>query len=146
MDYSKRLSFYKPNKRGTGAAVQFDFNPEKECLFLEAAKQTGEQAFGWDKKLVLKIGVADAGKILALLCGKAEKADLFHDPTKSKASDGKIKNTALSMQKGGFGYFLKVSAQGADGSVDTVQLALGDDEAIVLRLMLETAVRRIYGW
>jgi hypothetical protein len=136
MEYSKRLSFYKPNKRGTGAAVQFDFNPEKECLFLEAAKQTGEQAFGWDKKLVLKIGVTDAGKILALLYGKAEKADLFHDPTKSKSSDGKIKNTALSMQKGGFGYFLK----------DAVQLALSDDEAIVLRLMLETAVRRIYGW
>ncbi|PIY91285.1 hypothetical protein COY71_04025, partial [Candidatus Micrarchaeota archaeon CG_4_10_14_0_8_um_filter_60_7] len=83
-EYAKKLSFYKPNKRGTGAAMQFDLNAARECVFLDAAKQAGEQKFDWGSKIVLKLGVADIAKILAVLEGKTEKADLFHDPTKSK--------------------------------------------------------------
>ena len=148
-DFAKKLSFYKPNKRGTGAAMQFDFNEKRECVFLEAARQQGmEQKFDWANKMVFKLGVTDIAKILVVLEGKADKADLFHDPSKSKlAAPGNVKNTALNVQKGaGFGYYFKLSMQMASGSVDAVQLALSEDEAVLLRVMLKRAVERVYNW
>ena len=148
-DFAKKLSFYKPNRRGTGAAMQFDFNEKRECVFLEAAKQQGaEQKFDWANKIIFKLGVTDIAKILAVLEGGVEKADLFHDPSKSKlAALGNVKNTALNVQKGaGFGYYLKLSIQLASGGVDAVQLALAEDEAVLLRVMLKRAIERIYNW
>lgn len=146
-EYPNKVCFYKANKRITGAAMQFDLNAKRECVFLEAAKQTEERRFGWENKLVFKLGVTDAAKILTVLGGKADKTDLFHDPGKSKfVTQSKVKNTALSVQKAGYGYYLKLSMQGNDGSVESVQIALSDDEAIVLKLMLETAIKRIYNW
>ncbi len=37
----QKFSIYKPNRAGRGSAVQFDFNPEKQAVFLEAAPQSG---------------------------------------------------------------------------------------------------------
>ena len=146
-DYPKKLCFYKANKRVTGAAMQFDLNVRRECVFLEAAKQTGERRFGWENKLIFKLGVTDASKILTVFNQKADKIDLFHDPSKSKfVTQSKVKNTALSVQKANYGYYLKLSMQGNDGSVASVQIALSEDEVIVLKLMLETAIKKIYNW
>jgi hypothetical protein len=47
-------TIYKPNSRGTGAAIRFSLNREKAAMFLEAAPQTGDRQFDWENKLIMK--------------------------------------------------------------------------------------------
>lgn len=146
-DLQPRLSFYKANKTNTGAAAQFDLNAAKQAIFLEAALQTGEQTFDWGNKIIVKLDVPDIGKLLAVLVKATAQAKLFHDPTKREGYSGSTLNTTVELSKGAqYGYYLKISQQGQDKAVKAVSLSLSDDEAQVLRVLLERAIERIYGW
>ncbi len=142
-----RLSYYKPNKTNTGAAIQFDLNAQKQSIFLEAASQSGEQSFDWGKKIIAKLDVVDIGKLLAVLVGASKFSKIFHDPSKREGYTGSTLNTTIELTKGvQYGYFLKISQQSSDKSVKSISLGLSDDEAQVLRVLLERAIERIYGW
>lgn len=139
-------NIYKPNRDNRGAAVQFDFNPAKQAIFLEAALQVAEQSFDWGNKIVVKLDVVDLGKLLTVLDGKAAQAKLFHDPSKREGYTGSTKNNTVEFSKGQYGYYLRISQQSADRSVKTVSLSVSEDEAQVLRVLLERAVASCYGW
>ncbi len=144
----KRLSFYKPNKSTTGGAMQFDLNEEKESIFLEMARQKDEHSFDWQNKIAFKLSLSDIGKLLAVLEGKIKAINLYHDPSKGNYSIAEdTKNTALSISKGdSFGFYLKISQQAKDGSVNAIQCSLSDDEAIILSKAFEVAIKKIVGW
>lgn len=144
----KRFSVYKPNKKLSGLAIQFDFNPARESVFVEAAPQKGEQEFDWGSKLVMKLSDAEIAKLVSFLEGKTKSLDLYHDMSKAKtlSEDNRTKNTTLNAVKGDYGFFLKISQQNTDGSVRAVNVPLGDDEGVALRLLLEQALKKIYGW
>ena len=144
----KKYEIYKPNKAVTGGAFQFDLNALKESVFVEAASQKGEQEFDWSNKIVFKLGIADIGKLLAVIEGRKPSCDLFHDAAKAKllSEESTAKNTTLSLAKGSYGFFLKVSRQHLNSSLQAVNIPLSDDEALLLRVLLEKAVERIYGW
>ena len=147
LKFKQRLSYYKPNKGGAGAAVQFDLNAEKQSVFVEIARQSGEKAFNWQEKMVFKLALSDMGKLLLVLRDKVKTTQLFHDPSKGEYALAKeTKNATLSLTKGDYGYFLKVSQQGQDGNLNSIQMALADDEALVLSIMLEKAVEKSVGW
>ncbi len=155
--FREKFSIYKANKAGKGSAAQFDFNKEKKSIFLEMAPQlsTGEQAFNWNEKLILKLSLTDIAKLLTVLNGKNKTLDLFHDPTKSKEvqqksldaapSDAK-KNATLNFSQLDRGYYLKLSTQNQTGAVTSLAISISDDEAVTLKLLLEDAVRKSYDW
>src|SRR3989344_2087439 len=145
LNYQKKFAVYKPNKMGNGSAAQFDFNKEKKCIFAEVARQKppapSEQTalFDWANKLTIKLNVTDIAKLLVVLNGRAQNIELFHDPNKSKfVTEHDTKNTTASITKGTTsGYFFKVSQQATTGAVTSVQVIVSEDEAIVLKLLLE---------
>ncbi|MEK6954947.1 MAG: hypothetical protein AABX01_08090 [Candidatus Micrarchaeota archaeon] len=146
-NYESILKFYKPNKQMQGSACQFDFAPEKQAVFFEIGKQLEERKFDWANKLAFKMADVDICKILLVLKGRSKLANLFHDPGKGNyASSEDTKNNALVVQKGDFGYFFKLSQQTKDGKVNAMQISLSEDEALLLELMLEEAIRKIYKW
>ncbi|MBI4360768.1 hypothetical protein HY572_03270 [Candidatus Micrarchaeota archaeon] len=141
-----KFSIYKPNKAGRGSAVQFDFNPDKPCVFLEGAPQSGEKQFDWGQKVVVKLSIMELAKLLTVLEGPAKTVKLFHDSTKSPTAEGStLKNTVVEVTKGDFGFFLKASAQSATG-VKSVAIGVGDEEAKALSVLFRRAIARVYGW
>ncbi len=142
-----KLEFYKPNRESHGAAVQFDLAVDKQCIFLEASNQNGEHSFDWQNKLVVKLDIVDVGKLLAVLNRAAGQTKIFHDPSKREGYAGTTLNNTIEFMKGTqYGFYLKISQQSSDRSVKAVSLPLSDDEAQVLRVLLEKAIERIYGW
>lgn len=146
MDYSNKFCIYKPNRTNTGSALQMDYNAIKKCTFLEMAKQTGEQKFDWANKLVFKMNDVDLAKILLVLEGKKQTAELFHDPNKGKEAPGEIKNNTLSVSKGTFGFFIKLSQQKQDATVVSVNCSLSDEEALIASVLMRNAIEKTYGW
>jgi len=147
-NYENKFAIYKPNKTTSGSAVQFDFNKEKKSVFVDAAKQkANEQVFDWQNKLSFKLSTTDMAKLLVVLRGKLPSLELFHDPGKgSYASSADTKNSTLSLSKGERGYYLKLSTQKKTGEVTAINIGISEDEAIVLQLLMEEAIRKSYGW
>lgn len=144
---SKKFAVYKPNKRATGAAIRFDLNVARESVFLEAAAQSSEQAFDWENKIVFKLGVSDIGKLLSVLEGKVKNIHIYHEPGKSPfALDKSVKNNALGVSKTDFGFIFKVSQQTLDKRVRLVSVPFSEDEAILLKILLQQSVAKIFGW
>ena len=145
--FKSKLSFYKPNKGGSGAAVQFDLNKEKQSVFVEIARQSGERAFDWQNKIVFKLSLMDLGKLLLVLGGKSKQMQLFHDPSKGEYALAKeTKNATFALTKGDYGFFLKISQQSQEGALNSIQISLADEEAIVLELALKKAAEEIVDW
>ncbi len=155
--YTNRFAIYKARKAGGGAALRFDFNPSREAIFAEFAPQRAgaEREFDWENKMVFKLGVSDIGKIMAFFEGKTGAAlDLYHDPTKSlanaagagAANASGIKNASLAVAKTERGFAFKLSQQDATGSLHSVSVNVGEDEAALLRVLLRRAIERIYNW
>jgi hypothetical protein len=151
----RRYSVYKANKRGNGAAMQFDFNPNRESVFVEAAVQKGEQEFDWNNKIILKLGPSDISKLLVVLEGKSKTVDLFHEPGKNPFAQEKtaaaagakiVKNASFNLARGDYGFFAKLSQQYADSSVRTVSVSISEDEAVALRVLFSKAIEAIYKW
>ncbi|NUN11186.1 hypothetical protein HUU53_00895 [Candidatus Micrarchaeota archaeon] len=141
----KRFAVYKPRKTGNGAAVQFDFNEKIGAVFIEASSQNGEQSFDWANKIVFKLSMNDCAKIIAVIENRLKNADLFHDISKSKhVTETDVKNTTVSISKGDYGYFFKISRQKQDSSLQTIQTSLSEDEAVILRILLSKAIEKTY--
>jgi len=138
---------YKANKANTGSALQIDLNVEREAVFLEVAKQVAEQRFDWQNKLTIKLSTTDIGKILSLLHGKTQGVKLFHDPGKGQYESSKeMKNNVLEMAKSPYGYSVKVSQQSSAGELSSIGITVAEDEAIIMRMLLEKAIEKIYNW
>ena len=81
-------NIYKPlNKEDAGAALQFSYDPFKQGIFLEAARQSGprlaigsKDQFNWNDKIVFKLGTADVGQLLLLFAGRAPEIKCIHKP------------------------------------------------------------------
>ncbi len=145
--FREKFKVYKPLKTLNGSAFQVDFSPEKQCCFLEFSKQKAEQEFDWGNKLTLKASVIDLTKMLTVLEGTSASVKLYHDPSKGQYSvAGEVKNNALEMTKGQYGYLLRASSQAQDKTVTAIQVSLTEDEAILLRTLLLKCIETIYGW
>lgn len=140
----EKFSIYKPNKTGRGAAVQFDFNPEKQSVFVEAAPQSGERAFDWNQKVTVKLNTAELAKILLVFEDRQPTVKLFHDSTKVPF-ETTLKNTVVEVTKADYGFYLKVSSQ-SSGGVKIVNVTVSDDEAKSLSVLFRKAIERVYGW
>lgn len=128
--------------------MSLDLNAEKQSIFIDISKQIGEQKFDWDNKITMKLSITDIGKMLAVLTGSLKNSKLYHDPSKGQYESAKdTRNTVLEFSKGiSFGYTLKASEQGTNGSVQSIVVPISEDEGEVICVLLEASIRKIYGW
>lgn len=145
--FKNKLSFYKPNRSGAGSAVQFDLNAEKQSVFVEISRQSGEKTFDWANKITFKLSLMELGKLLSVLRGKVPQIQLYHDPSKGDYAVAKeTKNATLALSKSDYGFFFKITQQSQDGKLNSIQTSFTDDEAIILETVFTKAITEIAGW
>lgn len=151
------VGIYKPKRNyanGTGGAVaQFKLGAQRDCMFLELAKQTdamdSPRPYDWENtRISIKLGIADIGKLLSLFNGTWPLAadpqkpdlDIFHVNAKG--------NKALKIKKQDRGYYLKasISEKGETNRQDSIAIPIGWDEAELIRLALERGYTIMLGW
>ena len=144
------IGIYKPKKDMTGAVAQFKMAKDKECMFLELARQNAPmdspKPYDWEKtKITVKLGHTDIGKLLALFNGtlppprEADKPDLelFHkNPKGSKV---------ISLKRMPVGFYLRTSIKEGERQ-DAIALPLSPDEIELLRIGLRRAYELMLGW
>ena len=160
----KEYRCYKPNKDWKGAASKFQLVKKQKdkwdsvCLFLTGTQQTGTDdkgnaSFGWkdsNKSVTMKLESPDIGEMLCTLRGIKDKAGvvtkegkyygLFHKNDRTGA------NTTLQLQKSDYGFNIRMSRQDANKNVVEVKHSYTLSEGEVLIVLLEEAVRQMYGW
>lgn len=143
---TKPYYIYKANKNNTGAALQVDLNIKKGAVFLECANQRSEDRFDWENKVTIKLSSSDIGQILEVLEGHTQTIKLFHQPSKGEYKTAQnVKNVALTFTSNTRGYNLTVSQQTTNG-IKRVSINISKAEGIVLRILLSSAIKKIYGW
>lgn len=136
-------TIYKPNGRGTGAAIRFSLNREKEAMFLEAAPQTGDRQFDWENKLIMKWGITDIGGTLAVLQGRQSTVKLFHQTEKGNSTFEMMSRNEPERAP----FMLHFSKQNAlSREVSKVAIPISHSEAAVLEAALKSAISRLIGW
>lgn len=141
--YSRDYCIYKPNSRGTGSALQFNLNPAKGSLFVEAANQVAEKQFDWENKVIMKWNLDDIGMILAVLTGRQVSAKLFHQSERSNS----VFELNYRNEPERAPYFATLSRKLLDDqSLSKVSLPIGEGEAAILSTLLQRAVVGILRW
>ena len=142
-DRTPEYAIYKPNRRGQGGVMRFGLNRVKNCLFVDAANQSGEKQFDWEGKITMKWGLADLGSVLAVLQGRQPEAKLFHSSEKANSAFGAV----IREDPDKAPFLLSLSRQeNADKSVRKVTIPITHGEAAVLETALRRAVARLIGW
>jgi len=151
--YSENFVLYKARNDNSGAVSQWNIAGERDCVFLEMAKQKGKNengnaTFGWDDKIRFKLGDADIGELLAVLVGiqkgagplndKGEHKGLFHSNPKGNAVlyFGKDKAGVLRVH---------LSVKKGDEKV-AIGHAITKGESCVLNTLLRQALVVMYRW
>ena len=136
-------AIYKPNSRNTGGVIRFGLNPAKAAVFVDAANQSGERQFDWDRKITMKWGFADIGGVLAVLQSRQPDVKLFHKTDSATSAFGFV----ARQQPERAPFLMSVSRQeNADKSVRKVTIPVTHAEAAILEAALRTAVTRLLGW
>ena len=136
-------AIYKPNSRGRGGVMRFGFNRHKAAVFVDAAMQSGEKQFDWDRKITMKWGLSDLGAALATFQGRTSDAKLFHESEKANSAFELIHRDDADRAP----YLMSISRQdAADKSLRKVTIPVSQAEAAVLGTVLSTAITRILDW
>lgn len=156
---SSNYSLYKPlSKADAGAALQFKYAPDINCLFIEACRQKGQKLdigskdqFDWANKITFKLNLTDIGQLLLVFGGKKPSSDLIHKSEKdgiertsilklakqSKDTDGKgFDNYALRLNKTEYKNGEKLQ------SIAT-QIYIDHHEAMIIGILLRKSVEKL---
>lgn len=147
----KRLTFYKPNSKNTGAAFQISIGKTNE-LFFKITKQSG-----WDdmkkrgsfkdnvnnpqKSMASKLNALEAASMINSINTKAE----FKTYHKSKNQNlminfGLMIDKTTNQEKG---FSLRILKEEATNSVDKIQFSIGfyPNEALLLKMFLKEYIK-----
>lgn len=139
LDYA----IYKPNSRGSGGVIRFEWSREKACVFVDAASQSGEKQFDWDNKITMKWGLSDLGNALATLQGRQAQSKLFHQS--ERANSAFELNYRTDPERAP--YLMSLSRQvQKDKTLRKVTIPVSHSEAAVLETAVRSAISRILGW
>jgi len=147
----KDIAIYKANPKNTGSVAQFKMANNNDCMFLEVAKQCGDQKgskpYDWANKIIVKLGEADICKMLAYfrLYQPSSPLKLYHETPKG----GGNKGIELKWQEynGRQSYYLTVSHQKGKGELpNKVNVPIGLDEVEYLVVGFTKALGIFLGW
>ena len=141
--YRPRLSFYHPNAKGTGCAVQLELHPAHDdvggSLMLFAASQSAignrqgpnptYARFDWENKICVKLDFNDLCQFLLVFRGAAEAANdgrgMFH-----RSPRGTTRIVLKHLVEPVVGYSLELYRTSADGQAESrAHILLTDAEA-----------------
>lgn len=162
--YFPEYRIYKPKKSGDGSASRLQFKIKEEqygpraYLFWEASKQDGfddkENAkFRWTDvkgKIAMKLEETDIGEILSVLNGV--KDFVGTEPTKGLYHQNNTGNTVMCLvkqrQEGKptVFYFKLSSKKKGDKEALIIQHVISVAEAMIIRILLQDALSKMYGW
>lgn len=144
------VGIYKPNKNMNGSVAQFKMGSQRDCMFLELAKQVrpmdDSKPYDWDNtRITIKLGEVDIGKLLALFNGAyppstdptKDDLQLFHENAKG--------NKVIKFKRQDRGYYMKVSIKEGDRQ-DQIAIPIGWDEVELLRIALTRGYEIVLGW
>ncbi len=137
------FTIYKPNAKGSGAAMRLSLSLSKAAIFTDAAPQNGERQFFWEEKITMKWNLSDIGSLLATLEKYQPEAKLFHQSEKASSTCHLIASD--NPERAPFMITLTRQAT-ADRSLRKVTLPITHGEASILRSLLTDACRKIAGW
>ena len=139
LDYA----IYKPNGRGSGGVIRFELNREKSSVFVDAAAQSGEKQFDWDRKITMKWGLVDIGNVLATLQGRQAQTKLFHQSERANSAFELTYQTDPERAP----YLMSLSRQEtSDKTLRKVTIPVSHGEAAIIETALRSAVVRLLGW
>ena len=151
--YRPRLSYYHPNGRGTGGAIQFELHPAHGCtdgsIFATFARQktvgTCEGSvrtfprFDWANRICVKLDMSDLLQMLQVFRGMQESiADgkgLFHRNTHS-CTIVKLEHRIEPQP----GYLLEAFRRPLEGEPSNAGIVLTVSEALGLSLAIEQSM------
>ena len=140
---SRQYAIYKPNAHGSGGVIRFDLNVDKSAIFVDAASQSGERQFDWEKKFTMKWGLSDIGAALAALQGRTVQAKLFHKTDYANSACELVKQDDPERAP----FIMSISRQeAATKELRKVSIPITLAEASVLETALQAAVVRLIGW
>lgn len=144
------VGIYKPNKNMNGSVAQFKLGNNRDCMFLEMAKQVrpmdDPKPYDWENtRITIKLGEVDIGKLLALFNGalppnqdpNKEDLALFHENAKG--------HKVIKIKRQDRGYYMKVSVK-EDGKQDQIAIPISWDEAELVRIALTRGYELMLGW
>ena len=150
-----RLSYYHPNGRGTGAAVQFEVYPaqaavdggifatfarQKTCGSMEGGVVTFPR-FDWDNRIVVKLDMADLMQMVQVFRGMQESiADgkgLFH---KSETHYCIVKMEHRIEPQPGYAFEVSRRKNGSEDKPERIGIVFTVSEALGLLLAIENSV------
>lgn len=140
--YPQRVSFYRANSSGTGVAFQLSIWAAKRSFTLAAANQNGDKSFDWKEgKVNAKLGNSDIGKLLSVLSGRADKADMIHE------FNGQVTLIRIEKDTKGVGYWLNLGrGKKTDPDNKRFGIRLELEEAIILEQALRHGFNLFLGW
>jgi hypothetical protein len=134
---------YKPNRRGSGGVIRFEWNREKACVFVDAASQSGDKQFDWENKITMKWALADLGNVLATLQGRQSQTKLFHQSERANSAFELTYQTDPDRAP----YLMSLSRQETkEKTLRKVGIPVSHGEAAVLETAVRSAIGRILGW
>ncbi len=153
IEYGEPFKIFKPRKDISGCASQWSLASKKNAVFLEFAHQKKSSgpnsAFDWEKKISMKLDIADIGEILSALDGdKSGVGPLSGSERKGLFHKNKNGNTILRLQRGNESenWYIKISSKSSNGEVRAMQHAITLGEAKIICCLLRGAVGIIHGW
>jgi|GEM_PF-1407203 len=139
----KQFRVYKANGTNTGSALSIDFNPEKESVFFDFAKQKDEKAFDWQNKLTIKLSAIELAKINVSYLEKGTEVKLFHDPAKGDYKSD-FKNAVLNISKSGNNYCFRLNQQEKDGKLNSISVNLNPEEMYIAHVLFKKIIEKVY--
>jgi len=131
-------------------------------LFVDAAKAKPGQdrQYDWEKKIVLRLGLADIGVFLNGFrmgfrgkdprhLGEDLKFNIYHDPNKGSATEGQTAKGMSIVPGKDYGFIMNFNqVMKVGGVVDKrdVMVSVTDEQMTILRVLMEQAVIMIAGF
>jgi hypothetical protein len=144
------VGIYKPNRNNNGSVAQFKLGSERNCMFLEMAKQVrpmdDSKPYDWENtRITIKLGEVDIGKLLALFNGALPPSPDANKPDLSLFHENAKGNKVINLKKQDRGYYMKVSVKEGEKQ-DQIAIPISWDEAELLRIALARGYEIILGW
>lgn len=119
------------------------------ALFMEISSATGPNQYDWDNKIIVAFSITDMSKLLTVLEGGSQEAELMHDPGAKTSSQGKVQKYVKVASPGGIrdkGCLVSVRQSESGGESKSHMVPLDPAETKLLAICIRAAIPLSLAW